>query len=120
MSNQGLDVAALYAALDSQRRAKEISWRQVAKEAGVSPSTITRMKDSKMPDVDGFAALVGWLGMPAEEFMPAPKGKRKVQPEPASQIMTFLRARKELDPKSVTAIEELIQAACKMLRKVDG
>jgi transcriptional regulator with XRE-family HTH domain len=115
MTSQGVDVAALYAALDAQRRAREISWRQVAKEAGVSPSTITRMKDSNRPDVDGFAALVGWLGIPAEEFMPTPKVKRK--PEPASQIMTFLRARKELDPKSVTAIEDVIVAACRMLRK---
>lgn len=118
MSNQGLDVAALYAALDAQRRTREMSWRQVAKEVGVSPSTITRMKEQKRPDVDGFAALVAWLGIPAEQFIYVPKSKRKAQPEPASQILTFLRARKELDQKSVTAIEELIVAACRMLRKV--
>lgn len=117
MQHQGLDVAGLYAALDSKRKSAEKSWRQVAKEAGVSPSTITRMKDNKRPDVDGFTALVRWLGVPAERFMSGGAPRKKSTVEPSVEIMTFLRARKELDQSSVEAIQDLIQAACKMLQK---
>ncbi len=115
MSDQGLDVGRLYSALDSKRKSSGISWRQLAKEAGVSPSTITRMKDNKRPDVDGFAALVQWLGMPADAFLPS--SPKKVQADPAAEIMTYLRAKRELEPASVDAIQDLIQAACKLLKK---
>jgi transcriptional regulator with XRE-family HTH domain len=117
MQNQGLDVASLYAALDSKRKSSNKSWRQVAKEAGISASTITRMKSNKRPDVDGFAALVQWLGMKADSFLPTATPRRKSEADPAAEIMTFLRARKELEPASVEAIQDVIQAACKLLQK---
>jgi len=117
MTNAGLDVAGLYAALDSKRQADMKSWRLVAKEAGVSPSTITRMKEGKRPDVDGFACLVRWLGMTADQFLGPAESKRKPRAEPAAEIMTYLRGQKQLDPDSVAAIEDLIQAACKRLKR---
>jgi len=54
MPQKLIHVDALIAALDSERRAKNFSWRQLAKEAGVSPSTLTRMQQGKSPDVNTF------------------------------------------------------------------
>ena len=73
MEEARLDVAALYAALDTQRQSRGMSWRQVAKEAGISPSTLTRMTQEKRPDVDSFAALVSWLGLSADRFLSSTK-----------------------------------------------
>ncbi len=84
-----LDVKALHAALDQQRRARGLSWRQLAKHAAVSPSTLTRMAQGKRPDVDSFSALIQWLGIPAEDFMRrSGAGDEAEEPEPMAVIST--------------------------------
>lgn len=62
------DAAALYEALDAQRRSRGMSWQQVAREIGVSASTLTRTKQGGRMEVDGMLAMVGWLGRTAESF----------------------------------------------------
>ena len=75
------------------------------------------MAQGKRPDVDGFAALVGWLGMPADGFLrPAEPTKAKRKPDTMAMISTYLRADKQLDKKSVVALEDIIQAAWKSLK----
>ena len=63
------DPPALYAALDAQRRSREMSWREVAAEIGVSVATIARTQDGGRMEVDGMLAMVGWLGVPVETFV---------------------------------------------------
>ncbi len=112
-----LDVDALYGALDQKRKRLDISWRQVAVAAAVSPSTFTRMKDGKRPDVDSFARLVEWLGVSADKFLLPVQGRRtKKPPETMSEISAFLRASKDLSPRSVEALEDIIRAAYERLR----
>jgi transcriptional regulator with XRE-family HTH domain len=110
-----LDVAALHAALDAERRARAISWRQLAKEVGISPSTLTRLANGHRPDVDAFAALVHWLGMPAEHFL---SSDRPAGPEPdlMTQLAPLLRARRDLAEKDITYLEDLIAAAVRRFR----
>ena len=57
-----LDVEALYQALDRKRRQARLRWRDIAKEAGVSPSTLTRVGHGRRPDADGLVRLLVWLG----------------------------------------------------------
>lgn len=58
-----LDVEALYLALDKQRRTRRITWRTVAAEVGVSPSTFTRIGlNGRRPDVDALVRILAWLG----------------------------------------------------------
>lgn len=38
------DAAALYAAMDAQRRARGMSWTDVGRELRIAPSTLTRTK----------------------------------------------------------------------------
>lgn len=111
-----LDVEALYGALDAQRKARSLSWRELAKEAGVSPSTLTRLGQQKRPDVDSFAALIQWLGVPAEHFLRGGPAKKK-EPEPIAMVSSLLRARKDLSKKSVEAFEDIIRAAYESLKE---
>jgi len=117
MTEAQLDVDALYAALDARRKRKELSWRDVAKEAGVSASTLTRMAQGKRPDVDGFAALVDWLGVPADDFLKPANLKKAKKADPVAMFSTFLRASKELDEQSVEFLEDILQAAWKRVKK---
>jgi transcriptional regulator with XRE-family HTH domain len=56
------DAEGLAIALDKKRTEKSMSWRAVARETGVSPSTLSRLAADENPDVRGLVALLAWLG----------------------------------------------------------
>lgn len=68
------DFERFYQAVNTQRRARAASWRQVAREIGVGKSTLARMAQNKRPDADGLAVLAFWAGVNPADF---------VRPEPA-------------------------------------
>jgi transcriptional regulator with XRE-family HTH domain len=112
MPRSRIDVAALHAALDAARGNRgDLSWRQLAAEVGVSPSTMTRLANGNRPDVDAFAALVRWLGMSAERFILDADGTKAREPELLAELAPLLRARSDLNPEDVQYLEELIGAA---------
>jgi transcriptional regulator with XRE-family HTH domain len=63
-----LDPPALYAALDSERARRGLTWNQVAAEAGVNIGTIRRLRGNGRFETDGIQSLTQWLGRPVEEF----------------------------------------------------
>lgn len=63
-----VDVPRLYSALDQARERRGLSWRQVAAQLQVSPSTFSRMSEGGKPAADIFVSLTSWLGRPAETF----------------------------------------------------
>jgi transcriptional regulator with XRE-family HTH domain len=62
-----IDTDLLYRTLDAERQARGLSWRDVAAETGLSPSTFSRLP-GKQPNLDGYVAMCRWLGMPMETF----------------------------------------------------
>ena len=63
------DVSALFSALDSERITRNLNWKEVSAESGVSASALTRLSQGRRPGVDNLAALTTWLGIPADRFM---------------------------------------------------
>lgn len=109
-----VDVRGLHAALDSARAAQELSWRQLAKEIGVSASTISRMANGLKPDVTAFAAMTTWLRMPAESFYVGVNDVADMpEPELVASLGPLLRARKDLTEGDVEYLEEVIAAAAR-------
>jgi transcriptional regulator with XRE-family HTH domain len=107
-----IDIRKLYASLDAARQGKGLSWRQLAGEIGVSPSTMTRMANNNAPHVDAFVALVRWLKMPAETFMTdEDDGQADEQPELMAQVAALLRARQDLSPDEVNYLQEVLAVA---------
>lgn len=100
------DIVGFHAALDAQRAAKELTWKEVAEQSGVSASTLTRMSQGRRPDVDGLALLLAWSGLDASSFLPEAN-----KPEPLAQIAANLRADRNLSPKSARALEEILKVA---------
>src|ERR1700735_491377 len=102
MAQANFDTESFHAALDSQRMAMNLTWKDVAAESGVSASTLTRMSQGKRPDVDGLAALLKWSGLLAENFYyDADVGK----PEPLAQITMILRGDKRLSAANKRTLE---------------
>jgi transcriptional regulator with XRE-family HTH domain len=105
------DTEAFYAALDSQREAKGMTWKEVGAETGVNPSTLTRMAQQKSPDARGLAALLAWSGLSANDFMRGSAAGLRREPETLAKITAVLRADKSLSKESATAIEQIFKAA---------
>ena len=106
------DILGFHAALDAQRAAKGLNWKEVAAQSGVSASTLTRMSQGRRPDVDGLALLLAWSGLDASDFLP-----RANKPEPLAVISANLRADRSLKPESAKALEEIIKVAYERFRE---
>ncbi len=112
-----MDTRRLYDALDAQRRARDLSWRQLAQQAGVSPSLLSRMGNGQRPDLDGFIALVQWLGAQAEEFMVWPDDRpRDEQPALETQLALLLRARDDLGEADKEYLLDIVSATMRRIK----
>ena len=117
MAKSSIDTALLYSVLDAARREKDLSWRMLAADIGVSPSLLSRLGNDLTPDTKGFASIVTWLGMPAETFITG-DGSRASKPDSAlmAEMSALLRASKDLSEIDVTYLEEVIAATVKRAR----
>ncbi|NIH83003.1 helix-turn-helix domain-containing protein [Amycolatopsis viridis] len=113
-----LDTGRLYAALDAERESRGLSWRQLAAEAGVSASLVSRMSNGHRPDLDGFIALVQWLGMPAETFMVWPEGEPDGRRRPSleAQLAPLLRAEEELSAADQQHVIDVVGLTMRHIR----
>ena len=110
------DGAALHAALDSERRSRRLTWKNVAAQSGVSASTLTRLSQGRQPDVNSLAALTAWLGMSADHFMRAETVDQFGAAGPLAQISSIIHRDPHLNPEGAVALEELIRATYARLR----
>ena len=70
MPSGAFDVESFYAALDSHRQAKGLTWREVSEQSGVSQPTLSRLSQGKRPDVDGLGSTLGLVRLGCR-FFPA-------------------------------------------------
>lgn len=106
------NIVGFHAALDAQRVAKGLNWKEISEQSGVSASTLTRISQGRRPDIDGLALLLAWSGLDAATFLPEANN-----PEPLAQISANLRADRNLSPKSAQALEEIIKVAYERFRE---
>lgn len=117
--SERIDVPRLHAALDAERQARGLSWRQLATEAKVSPSLLSRMGKKHKPDLESFAALVQWLGVPAEKFMHEPVSTSTDEPSPAfeTKLVPLLRAERDLTDEDKQYLMQMVSATMTFLRE---
>jgi transcriptional regulator with XRE-family HTH domain len=106
------DDAAFYQALEQRRTAQNMSWRQLGRELGLSPSTFSRLARGRRPDVETFVKLLAWLDLPADSFMhggaPALPG---AQQDTLAVIAAALRSDHTIPAAAAGAIEQLLRVA---------
>ncbi|WP_414831767.1 helix-turn-helix domain-containing protein [Afifella sp. YEN Y35] len=116
MSGTKFDGDAFFASLDAERQSRRLTWKKVAQEAEVSPSTLTRISQGRRPDVDSLAALCTWSGLKADQFV-----RSRISADGSvsslAQITTYLRADPLLSKEGADALETLIKTAYERLRK---
>ena len=113
------DTEAFHAALDSQRSAMGMTWKDVAAEAGVE-------RIDAYADVSGEASGRGRPRGTAEVVRSAcgdvysDRGCGKEEGGAAAQITAVLRADKSLSKASAEAIEQILKAAYKRFREPES
>ena len=110
---QNFDFDAFYKALSATVAARDVSWKAVSEQTGVSQSTLSRMSKGRQPDAGSLTALSAWSGINPVDFTMAPKN----DPEPVAMMSRLLRADPNLDEDGADAIEAIIKTAYDRLRR---
>jgi transcriptional regulator with XRE-family HTH domain len=103
------------AALVKTKRGKK-GLRDTAKEIGeISPSTLSRVEQGKMPDLETFLKLCEWLEISPNLFMKQDTEDITFAVSPdmttPDMIEVHLRADKDLDADTAEAIAHMVRAA---------
>ncbi len=117
IEKKGFNGDAFYRALENTVTARSKNWKQVAAETGISASTLARMAQGRKPDAASLAALCAWAGLNPSDFVDAPY--KVAHPEPMAQISSLLRSDPNLDAEAAEAVEAIVRAAYKRLRKAN-
>ena len=107
------DFAAFYKALSATVAARDINWKVVSEQTGVSQSTLSRMARGRQPDAASLTALSAWSGINPVDFTTAPKN----EPEAVARVSRLLRADPNLDEDSADALEAIITTAYERLKR---
>jgi transcriptional regulator with XRE-family HTH domain len=103
--NDGVLVSELASMVRARLEQQHLKLRDAAEQSGVSAATLSRVLNNKLPDTRTFAALVRWLGVSADLFIPATR--KTTTPE---TIEAHLRADRTLPPELAGALADLIRA----------
>lgn len=82
----------------------------------VSPSTLSRVENGKLPDMDTFLRLCDWLEVKPSRFFRDTSETEEPEMDNVERIEAHLRADKELDPATAEALATMIRAAYKAVR----
>lgn len=113
MADDRFDSDAFYSALNAARLSRQKTWKEVAEEAGVNASTLSRIGQGAKPDVNGLAALLTWANLKAESFI---RGTKQKPAEPIAEITALLRADPRLSKQNAKLIEDIVVSTYKKLR----
>src|SRR5437660_2870837 len=107
-----LDTRYLAALIKTKRGNRGL--REIAQEIGdVSPSTLSRIENGKIPDMDTFLRICDWLQVSSEEFIKETDEQEQTKMSTMDRIEGYLRADRELDPETAVALARFMKAAYK-------
>lgn len=107
------DFDSYYKALAATVGAREVSWKTVSHETGVSATTLSRMSKGRQPDAESLTALSAWSGLNPTDFM---SGQRRTA-EPLAMVGKLLRDDPNLDSSGAEALQAILKAAYQQFKR---
>ncbi|MGH7984308.1 MAG: helix-turn-helix domain-containing protein [Candidatus Udaeobacter sp.] len=106
-----VDVPKLAALLRAKRAHRGL--REVANEIGdVSASTLSRLEQGNLPDLETFMRLCNWLKVSADDFkIKTDRVQETAEPSVPEFVEAHLRADRTLPPKMIDALSHMIKHA---------
>lgn len=90
--------------------------REVAREIGTSPATLSRVERGHLPDLETFRKICRWLGVDPGEVLGT---KTDVPSRPVASIQTHFRKDHAVNTKTAQALADLIMKAHEALILMD-
>lgn len=59
----------VHAALNGERRARGLTWAELARELNCTPNRLTNLRTARLADMDLAMRITQWLGQPAASFI---------------------------------------------------
>lgn len=91
--------------------------REVAGEMGISPATLSRVENGKLPDLETFSKICKWLRIDPGEVLGFKDVVQSPDSSEESVVAAHLRADKAQSPEAAQALAEMILAAQRMISK---
>lgn len=105
-----IDVDRLAAMVKAKRGERGL--RDIAKQIGeVSPSTLSRVENGKMTDMETFLRLCDWLKISPNELIKDAKDEEPPSISTPDAIALHLRADPKLDSTEARLLEKMFKAA---------
>jgi len=89
--------------------------REVAEEIDVSPATLSRVENGKLPDLKTFAKICRWLQLDPSEMLGCTTASVASNKPKQKVIYAHLRADSVQDPEIAQALADMIMAAQRMI-----
>jgi transcriptional regulator with XRE-family HTH domain len=113
MAEKRFDARGFYEALNTTVTARDVTWKQVGQDTGVSASTLSRMSIGRVPDAASLASLSAWAGLNAGDFVGAPRR----QMEPLAMVGKLFREDPNLDDQAAKTLEAIVRSAYDQVRR---
>jgi transcriptional regulator with XRE-family HTH domain len=110
------DFDAFYRALCATVASRNVTWKRVSDETGVSPTTLSRMSKGRQPDSESLTSLSAWSGLNPVEFY---QGQKR-NPESMALVGKLLREDPNLDDSGAEALEAILKAAYEQFKRRTG
>jgi len=93
--------------------------REFARELDISPATLSRIENGKLPDLDTFSKICSYLNLdPAEILQVDVTAKRAAAASAPPVAAVHFKADQALEPTAAADLGALIFAADKELRRI--
>lgn len=99
------DIAAMAERIQQRRAGRGV--RDTAKEVGISPATLSRVENGKIPDLETFCKICAWLGDDPAVFL----GLNSVQVSSAPRVQLHFKKGSAIEQDTAKALSEMILLA---------
>jgi transcriptional regulator with XRE-family HTH domain len=113
MAEKRFDARGFYEALSTTVTARDLTWKQVSQDTGVSASTLSRMAIGRVPDAASVAALSAWAGLNTGDFVAV--ARRRM--EPLAMVGKLFREDPNLDDEGVKTLEAIVRTTYERVRR---
>lgn len=96
-----------------QEKRAGIGIREAAREVGVSPATLSRVENKKIPDLETFGKICKWLGDDPSLYL----GLASQSTPAAPRVQVHFKKETAIRPDSARALGEMILAVQRMLQE---
>lgn len=108
------DSEGFYKDLAATVKQRGVTWKDVSRATGVSPTTLTRMAQGRQPDAQGLATLAAWSGLNPADYVRI--DERADRAETLAVISMVLRGDQTLSREAADAIDVMVQSAYERFR----